>query len=325
MFTNSIRANIAKRAVLFLSCLLFTSNLFPCFWIPFLEQVQCVPIDDCNNGVAIISTETVDGLPPAGTTVTIHVTGTDGYNSTQVVPVSNTGTVQATFTGFGGSGATYTVSGTPSSNACGSIITTTFSFPTSETNTFGPVTTTNANCGDNGSVNFDFTTNLCNPDFIVTATHNSQTFPGNQNGIFNLAPGSYAWRYRVEDCQGNLVFTDTGIAVVGGSGPGPTLSLVSQRNVTCSGGSDGQIVVSSTGGNGAITYFENNNPGGPTFNNLPANNYLIRATDSAGCASLNTLSVHLTAPGPVSGSEELYKLLLAKDKARVRLSLWVWA
>ncbi|MBU3677471.1 MAG: hypothetical protein FGM54_09895, partial [Chitinophagaceae bacterium] len=78
-------------------------------------------------------------------------------------------------------------------------------------------------------------------------------------------------------------------------------SSVVSNAVSCNGLSDGSIVVTSTGGNGGVTYTIN--PNGPasntsgTFMGLPTNTYTITATDGNGC--IKTTSVVVTQPGPI--------------------------
>src|SRR5204863_227172 len=73
-------------------------------------------------------------------------------------------------------------------------------------------------------------------------------------------------------------------------------------NVTCNGGNNGKVVVSASGGTGAITYSINPNGGtqspSGTFNNLTAQTYTFIATDANGCTATTTATV--TQPSAVS-------------------------
>ncbi|MBK7175098.1 MAG: SprB repeat-containing protein [Bacteroidales bacterium] len=73
---------------------------------------------------------------------------------------------------------------------------------------------------------------------------------------------------------------------------------VNTTNVSCVGATNGQIQCSTSGGTGSIAYAISPNAGNQsptgTFNNLPANSYLITATDANGCQTSNTYLVGTT-------------------------------
>src|SRR5439155_271978 len=73
-------------------------------------------------------------------------------------------------------------------------------------------------------------------------------------------------------------------------------------NVTCNGGTNGKVVISASGGTGAITYsispsVGTQSPSG-TFNNLTAQTYTFTATDANGCTATTTATV--TQPSAIS-------------------------
>jgi len=74
----------------------------------------------------------------------------------------------------------------------------------------------------------------------------------------------------------------------------------SVTNATC-GNSDGVIVASASGGNGALTYSWSNIASGITDNNLVAATYVLTVTDSKGCSASQSASVSST-PGPTINS-----------------------
>ena len=88
----------------------------------------------------------------------------------------------------------------------------------------------------------------------------------------------------------------------------------SVTNVTCSGGSDGRVVLAASGGTGTISYTINpiagqQNPSG-TFNGLMARTYTFTATDENNCQATTTASVGtrvntpptITLTSPTNGS-----------------------
>ncbi|MBI4929394.1 MAG: T9SS type A sorting domain-containing protein [Bacteroidetes bacterium] len=80
-----------------------------------------------------------------------------------------------------------------------------------------------------------------------------------------------------------------------------TLAFDSSFNVTCNGGSDGEIYTTATGGAGALTY--NWNPGNGNADDttgIPAGTYTLLVTDASGCTQSVTAS--LTQPAVLSSS-----------------------
>src|SRR5207247_8163159 len=77
-----------------------------------------------------------------------------------------------------------------------------------------------------------------------------------------------------------------------------TFAAPTVTNVTCNGGSNGKVVVSASGGTGAIIYSISPNVGtqlpAGTFNNLTAQSYTFTATDANGCTA--TTSATVTQP-----------------------------
>ena len=75
----------------------------------------------------------------------------------------------------------------------------------------------------------------------------------------------------------------------------PTFSTPSVTNAKCFGSSDGQVVVSATGGTGNINYTISPNTGSQnpvgTFTGLTAQTYTFTATDANGCSATTTATV----------------------------------
>ena len=112
------------------------------------------------------------------------------------------------------------------------------------------------------------------------------------SGIINLATGTYT--LTVNDSKG---CTTVDYAVIG-SPPPLTLSITSQTNVSCNGGSNGIVTTAPSGGMGPYTYLWA--PGGVTTlnrNNLQAGSYTITVTDHLGCIA--TKSVVITQPAVI--------------------------
>ncbi|MBI4931800.1 MAG: T9SS type A sorting domain-containing protein [Bacteroidetes bacterium] len=159
------------------------------------------------------------------------------------------------------------------------------------------------------------------PALARTVSTTNVICTGGSNGSIDLSvsggnqPYTYLWSNAAttEDISGltagtySVVITDswgwqkTNTIVV--SQPSPTIiSISSQSNVSCSGGSDGTINLSITGG-GTAPYTYLWSPGNATTQNisgLTANNYSVLVTDALGCT--NTFSAIVTQPLPIAAS-----------------------
>ena len=98
-------------------------------------------------------------------------------------------------------------------------------------------------------------------------------------GIFNLDAGSYT--LTVTDNNGCTKISIANISDI----DGPVITSVDSVLVTCPGGSNGSIIVFSSGGIAPLSYsWTNNSSNGPSISNLPANIYTITIADAANCA-----------------------------------------
>jgi large repetitive protein len=70
-----------------------------------------------------------------------------------------------------------------------------------------------------------------------------------------------------------------------------TITLVSQTNVSCFGGNNGQITVSASGGTPGYTYVWSPAGSGPSVTNLIAGTYTVTVTDLNGCAQSMTYTI----------------------------------
>jgi len=149
--------------------------------------------------------------------------------------------------------------------------------------------TTNASCG------------ASNGQILVSATggtgpirYKLGTGTYKVSGLFTgLLAGSYVLYAR----DTNLC-TSTITVTVNDQG-GPSLTVISSTNVSCNGGNDGTIVLSGSGGTGALQYSIN---GGVTFQsatsytNLAAGTYGILVKDAAGCRTGTIITITQPAP-----------------------------
>jgi subtilisin-like proprotein convertase family protein len=88
----------------------------------------------------------------------------------------------------------------------------------------------------------------------------------------------------------------------------PELSILTQDNVTCNGGSDGAIALDITGGTGPFLYFDGSNFSfDGTFSGYVAGPVSVTVTDDNSCEDV--ISFNITEPGPISiadaGSDQL--------------------
>lgn len=136
--------------------------------------------------------------------------------------------------------------------------------------------------------------------YVWTATSSYVTsYSSTEGSISNLYAGSY--HVKVTDSRNCQTSAD---AVVTEPASGIALSIQSQSNASCYGGSNGAVQISVSGGAGSYTYvwkqFSNPIASGSTLQNqsgLKAGVYSVTASDSKGCSK--ELSVTITEPaGP---------------------------
>ncbi len=149
--------------------------------------------------------------------------------------------------------------------------------------------TTNASCGN------------INGQILVSATggtgpirYKLGTGTYKVSGLFTgLAAGSYTITAR----DTNLC-TTTMTVTVNDQG-GPTLTVVSTTNVSCNGDNDGTIVLSGSGGTGALQYSINSGASyqsTSSYTNLTAGTYGVLVKDAAGCKTGTTVTITQPAP-----------------------------
>jgi len=151
--------------------------------------------------------------------------------------------------------------------------------PTLTVNSFGHVS---CNKGNNGSINVSGSGGSGNLQYSINGT----TFQA--SGIFsNLAAGTY--HVIVKDANGC-----TDIKTVGINEPQALSMTMTQTPVSCYGGSNGQIAVTTTtGGTGNRTYslngvsYQTSN----VFSSLAAGKYTVYVKDIAGCTVSDSITV----------------------------------
>lgn len=104
----------------------------------------------------------------------------------------------------------------------------------------------------------------------------------------NIAANTYTILVQdANNCQKTL-------AVTVPNASGPVISIASQTNVSCFGGTNGAVITSVLGGVGTYSYSWSNGFTTPIATNLTANLYTVSATDGAGCVT--STSVVITQP-----------------------------
>lgn len=150
--------------------------------------------------------------------------------------------------------------------------------------------TTNASCG---SANGQILISAVGGTAPIRYKIGSGTYKA--SGLFTgLNAGSYIITARdTNACTSTISIT------VSDQG-GPSLTVVSTTNVSCNGGNDGTIVLSGSGGTGALQYSIN---GGVSYSsttaylNLTAGTYGVLVKDAAGCKTGTTVTI--TQPTPL--------------------------
>ena len=150
--------------------------------------------------------------------------------------------------------------------------------------------TTNASCGSaNGQILVSANGGIGSIRYkLGTGTYKA-------SGLFTgLTGGSYTIIARDTNmCTASITVT------VNDQG-GPTLTVVSSTNVSCNGGNDGTIVLSGSGGTGALQYSINSGTtyqSTTSYTNLTAGTYGVLVKDVAGCRTGTTVTI--TQPTPL--------------------------
>ena len=145
------------------------------------------------------------------------------------------------------------------------------------------------NCADGGDIFISVTGDVDNPQFLWS---NASTVE-DQSG---LLPGYYS--VTVVAAAGCMVSLDS---IFVGAVPGDLqLSADTIRNVSCAGGSDGALVVSTQGGDPPYTYYWSSGAGDSLkLYDLPAGAYGVTVTDANDCVAYQNGLV-ISEPAPLA-------------------------
>ena len=272
------------------------------------------------------TTSTETGLSPGSYTVTVTdntgCTNTENFvignpallaTSLSVTPIlcfgTNTGSIIQTPSG-GTPPYTFAWNDSPTSQNRNNLFAGDYTVTVTDNN--GCTTSATRNVGQRPDIVINLSVlanNVCNGGAIgaVSASISGGTSPytfawrggpsgnGNTTTFSNLTAGFYPItvtdRFNCTKVDSIEVAEPTAIAI----------TVVSQTDPTCNGGSDGAITISAAGGTVALDYtYAWNAPGNPTtaaITNLAAGTYIVTVTDDNLCTA--TQSVTLNPPVPI--------------------------
>jgi large repetitive protein len=243
-------------------------------------------------------TQTVTITQPSAITASIssqnNVSGCYGQSNgaASVSASGGTGVLSYSWSPSGGTAATgsnltagtYTCTITDANN-CSTTQTVTINQPPAITSTI--TTQTNLSChgGNNGSVSVSASGGTGSLNYVWAPSGSTLT------SISNLVAGTYTCTITdLNNCtKAQLVTITQPSAIV------PTIT--SQGNVSCSGGSNGFVILSASGGTGVLNY--NWLPSGGTSDtakNLSVGSYTCTITDANNCSKIQTVNISLSVP-----------------------------
>lgn len=168
------------------------------------------------------------------------------------------------------------------------------------------------------------------PAADTASTNSACTSPTGSASVINVAgngPFTYSWTGSPSTTStasnvsaGVYVCTITDangcsapVTVIVSAQNAPTVTLQSQTDVTCNGGSDGAAVVNATGGSGTYTYtWTNNSSTSNTITNVSAGTYTCTVTDAASCES--NLIVTITEPPALDNTVTTSGMMLTANE-----------
>ncbi|OFY71909.1 MAG: hypothetical protein A3G23_05140 [Bacteroidetes bacterium RIFCSPLOWO2_12_FULL_37_12] len=207
--------------------------------------------------------------------------------------LSATNVLNPTFTNPGPGTYTYTLSVTDNSCTLTDVVNIIVTGPTLSR------TLVNPSCGlSNGSINLTVSNGTAP---FTYAWSNAATI----EDISSLAAGTYT--VTVTDVN-SCTATINGTLVAAGT---PTVSLVTQTNVTCPSGTDGALDISVAGGTAPYTYIWSNAATSQDITTLVAATYTVTVTETGGCTA--TASYIITQPGAWSVTNVTTNVLCACD------------
>ena len=134
---------------------------------------------------------------------------------------------------------------------------------------------------------------ICNGALVTlnASNVNTYTWSTGQNTSTIIVTPTVSTNYSVTGSDVNGCVSSQTLSIVVNSNP--TITVNSQQNVMCYGGSSGFVNITTTGGNGGLTL-------SPSTNSLLAGNYNYLVIDNLGCT--DTKSIVITQPNAVLSS-----------------------
>lgn len=144
------------------------------------------------------------------------------------------------------------------------------------------------NGANDGSINVTVTGGNGNNSYVWTSGG------GNNEDASGLDNGSYA--LTVTDAGCPSVTTST---VMITEPDAININIDNQNDVTCFGDNNGNILVTTTGGNGALSFDWDNAPDVEDAQNLSGGTYQLTVTDAAGCPSVSSAVININEPSEI--------------------------
>ncbi|MBL7777219.1 MAG: gliding motility-associated C-terminal domain-containing protein [Chitinophagales bacterium] len=237
-----------------------------------VTQPTAVNASESHSGIACAGdTSSVVTITPSGGTP-----GTTGYTFSWNPNVSNTNTATV-------NAGSYTVIVADSNNCTVSVaVSITEPNPLTVTSTF-----TNVTCFGANDATITGTAAGGTLPYGYSITQDGVNFTNSSNGFFGgVMPGTYT--LLANDSNGCTV---TMLVTV--TQPTQLLDNVVATDATCFGYSDGQVVISGTGGSAPYNYSLSNSTSNTTgvFTGLASGNYNTTLTDANGCTVTNSITI----------------------------------
>ncbi|MHC1702731.1 MAG: SprB repeat-containing protein [Tenuifilaceae bacterium] len=158
------------------------------------------------------------------------------------------------------------------------------------------------------------------PNYSYVLTRENNPVQTNTNGVFSSLIASDNYSVKVTDANG--CWASTGDVKV--TQPDEfNLAVINSKNVTCSGGIDGEVELSASGGTPLYSYSkdDNNWVAEKRFDGLIANPYTFWVKDSKGCKVSTTIH-QVTQPSPIKSNATITKVR-CKGESNGKLSFIV--
>jgi hypothetical protein len=224
----------------------------------------------------------------AGTATITNYVGTQTYTFTPAGPTAGAGGVVSGMT----AGTSYTV--TASNGSCTSAASASFTQQAQLNVPSAPVAAvTQPTCAIPTGTIVVSSPLGSNIQYSIGGSYQTSTsFAGLSSGNYTIT---------AQDASSGCISAPTSVTV-NAVPPSPSITLVDQTNISCSGDTDGEIEVSVSGGLAPYTQTWSPNVGsGTVVSNLSAGNYTFTVTDANGCSATSNYTVTAPAPLVVSG------------------------